>query len=94
MVKVEVYPALWSRSFAREGRTGDQHDAHSIAAWLARADRVGSLAAFLNPCLAPAERTVAQILDTVMAKCAFIAADACLGCRSRQVSIAEFTIWP
>lgn len=22
----EVYPALWSRSFAREGRKGDQHD--------------------------------------------------------------------
>ena len=28
----EVYPALWSRTFAREGRTGDQHDAYSIAA--------------------------------------------------------------
>lgn len=24
----EVYPALWSRSFAREGRDGDQHDAY------------------------------------------------------------------
>ena len=42
----EVYPALWSRSFAREDRTGDQHDAHCIAAWLSRADRDGSLAAF------------------------------------------------
>jgi hypothetical protein len=30
----EVYPALWSCGFAREGRTGDQHDAYSIAAWL------------------------------------------------------------
>src|SRR5664279_5269176 len=29
----EVYPALWSRSFASNGRTGDQHDAFSIAAW-------------------------------------------------------------
>ena len=29
-----------------EGRTGDQHDAYSIAAWLSRADRDGSLAAF------------------------------------------------
>jgi hypothetical protein len=27
----EVYPALWSRGFARGDRTGDQHDAHSIA---------------------------------------------------------------
>jgi hypothetical protein len=36
----EVYPALWSRSFANEGRTGDQHDAYSIAA-LAVARRPG-----------------------------------------------------
>lgn len=38
----EVYPALWSRSFAREGRDGDQHDAYYIAAWLSRADRSGT----------------------------------------------------
>ena len=57
----EVYPALWSRSFAREDRTGDQHDAHCIAAWLSRADRDGSLAAFLKPGLTPPERTVAQV---------------------------------
>lgn len=57
----EVYPALWSRGFAREGRTGDQHDAYSIAAWLWRADRDGSLSAFLNPDLTPAERSVAQV---------------------------------
>ena len=57
----EVYPALWSRSFARADRTGDQHDAYSIAAWLSGADRDGSLAAFLKPALTPAERTVAQV---------------------------------
>lgn len=60
-VIAEVYPALWSRGFAREGRTGDQHDAYSIAAWLSRADRDGSLAAFLKPYLTPPDRTVAQI---------------------------------
>jgi hypothetical protein len=27
-----INPALWSRSFAPENRTGDQHDAYSIAA--------------------------------------------------------------
>jgi hypothetical protein len=58
---VEVYPALWSRSFAREDRTSDQHDAFSIAAWLSRADRDGSLAAFLNPCLVPGEQTTAEV---------------------------------
>ena len=45
----EVYPALWSRSFAREGRTATSTTPISIAAWLSRADRDGSLAAFLNP---------------------------------------------
>ena len=45
----EVYPSLWSRNFANVDRTGDQHDAFSITAWLARADREGSLAAFLEP---------------------------------------------
>ncbi len=58
---VEVYPALWSRSFARGGRTSDQHDAYSIAAWLSHADRDGSLAAFLSPSLTAPERTVAQV---------------------------------
>ena len=57
----EVYPALWSRSFAREDRTGDQHDAFSIAAWLSRADRDGSLAAFLNLSLTASERTTAKV---------------------------------
>ncbi|MFZ4686244.1 MAG: hypothetical protein ACOYMK_11550, partial [Hyphomonadaceae bacterium] len=56
----EVYPVLWSRGFANEGRTGDQRDAFSIAAWLSRADRNHSLAAFLTPRLNPAERAVAR----------------------------------
>jgi hypothetical protein len=57
----EVYPATWSRNFANEGRTGDQHDAYCIAAWLSRADQDGSLAAFLNPDLSLPERTLAQV---------------------------------
>ncbi|BBU63216.1 hypothetical protein MSC49_31510 [Methylosinus sp. C49] len=57
----EVYPALWSRGFAREDRTGDQHDAYSIAAWLARADREGELTHYLTPRLAPPERVVAEV---------------------------------
>ena len=57
----EVYPALWRRSFANEGRTGDQHDAYCIAAWLSRADRNGSLAAFLEPELTRSEHTVAKV---------------------------------
>ena len=57
----EVYPALWSRSFARADRTRDQHDAYSIAAWLSRADQDDTLAAFLKPDLTPPERAVAQV---------------------------------
>ena len=58
---VEVYPALWSRGFAREGRSGDQHDAYSITRWLYRADQDDSLGAFLEPELTSPERAVAQI---------------------------------
>lgn len=57
----EVYPSLWSRQFARENRTGDQHDAFSIAAWLCQADRTGQLSACLNPDLTPPERDIAQV---------------------------------
>jgi len=60
-VVAEVYPSLWSRTFAREGRNADQHDAYSVAAWMRRADDDGSLAQFFGPGLAPAERTAAQI---------------------------------
>ena len=52
---------MWSRGFANEGRTGDQHDAFSIAAWLSRADSDDALTAFLNPDLSPPERTLAQV---------------------------------
>jgi hypothetical protein len=58
---VEVYPALWSRSFAREDRTADQHDAYVASAWLRQADLDGSLARFMSPSLTPAESTVAQV---------------------------------
>jgi hypothetical protein len=57
----EVYPALWSRGFPSEGRTGDQHDAFSIAAWLSNADRNGRLPTALNPNLTPPELAVAQV---------------------------------
>ena len=57
----EVYPSLWSRCFTREGRNPDQHDAYSVAEWMRRADHDGSLAGFLDPPLAPNERTVARI---------------------------------
>ncbi len=71
----EVYPALWSRSFAREERTADQHDAFSIAAWLSRAGHDGTLAAFLKPDLTPPERTVAQVEGWILGVPGLIRAD-------------------
>jgi hypothetical protein len=60
-VVAEVYPSLWSHTFERQGRSADQHDAYSAAAWLRDADLDGSLGGFLNPSLAPHERDIARI---------------------------------
>lgn len=60
-VVAEVYPSLWSKTYERADRTGDQHDAYSVAAWLAEADRAGTLARFFNPALTDAERAQAAI---------------------------------
>jgi hypothetical protein len=57
----EVYPALWSHAYPRADRTGDQHYAFSIAAWLSQADRNGTLPGFFHPDLAPQERIIAQV---------------------------------
>lgn len=60
-VVAEVYPSLWSRTIPREGRTGDQHDAYSVAYWLQRADRDGTLLRYFGPSLTPIERATARI---------------------------------
>ena len=60
-VVAEVYPSLWSRSFPCGGRTADQHDAYSVAAWMRSTDRDGRLAEFFHPNLTPDERAQAQI---------------------------------
>jgi hypothetical protein len=58
---VEVYPAVWKHAFPTEGRTPDQHDAYSVAAWLRQADLDGRLQGFLTPSLTAIERTVAEV---------------------------------
>jgi hypothetical protein len=60
-VIAEFYPSLWSRGFAREARSTDQHDAYSVAEWMRRADLDGNLSGFFDPSLSPAERMVAQV---------------------------------
>lgn len=58
---VEVYPSLWSRSYPREDRTADQHDAFSVAAWMRQTDGGCRLGGFLMPPLPPALAAVAQV---------------------------------
>lgn len=60
-VIAEVYPSLWKHAYAPEGRTPDQHDAYTVAAWLQQADHDGRLQGFLNPALTPPERAVAGV---------------------------------
>jgi hypothetical protein len=60
-VVAEVYPSLWSKAFAREGRDPHQHDAYSIAAWMRHADANGSLVDFFNPHLEGGDRKIAEI---------------------------------
>jgi len=57
----EVYPALWSHTFSRDGRNSDQHDAYSATEWLRRSDLDGSLDRFFNPSVDANERRVAEI---------------------------------
>ena len=59
-VIAEVYPALWNRRFRSEGRSEDEHDAYSIAAWLSYADRNGWLNEYFHPNLDPAEKAQAR----------------------------------
>jgi hypothetical protein len=60
-VIVEVYPALWNRTFLSEGRTPHQQDAFAIAKWLQRADCAGNLERFFSPEIEPQERKTAEI---------------------------------
>jgi hypothetical protein len=57
-VLAEVYPALWSRSFAREGRNAHQQDAYSIARWMRERDGLGELSRFLGP---PGEESLTKL---------------------------------
>ncbi|MCC5887089.1 MAG: hypothetical protein JJT88_11710 [Gammaproteobacteria bacterium] len=58
---LEAYPALYSARYPREDRTGDQHDAYSVAAWLAQADACGELEAALGPALPPDVAEIAAV---------------------------------
>lgn len=60
-VIAEVYPSLWNKTYPREGRTPDQHDAYSVARWLQETDIAGELHKFLMPDLGYDDRASADI---------------------------------
>ncbi|MDX2148007.1 MAG: hypothetical protein SFZ23_10840 [Planctomycetota bacterium] len=60
-VIAEVYPSLWSRDFARENRTPDQHDAWSVSEWMRRADHDGHLVRCFTPKLSKDELAIATL---------------------------------
>lgn len=60
-VIAEVYPSLFRRRHPTEGRTADEHDAWSIAAWLQEADSRGTLDAYFSPPLSLPERQTAML---------------------------------
>jgi hypothetical protein len=60
-VIAEIYPALWSRGFASDGRTADQHDAWSVAEWIRRADNDGTLPEYFTPRLTAPDRSAAAV---------------------------------
>jgi len=60
-VVVEVYPSLWMRRFATDGRNADQQAAYAVAAWLQRADLNGSLGRYFDPPLTSEEQAIAKV---------------------------------
>jgi hypothetical protein len=60
-VIVEAYPRLFSAMFPVEDRTGDQHDAYAVAAWLQAQDDLGSLPFHFQPELNDRDRKVADV---------------------------------
>lgn len=68
-VLAEVYPSLYRRRFATEGRNADEHDAWSIAAWLRESDRRGVLERYFVPPLTPTERRRAALEGWILGVC-------------------------
>ena len=57
-----MWARLWRHLFPKDGnRTGDQHDAYCIAAWLPRSDRDDSLATCLTLVFGPRETALAKV---------------------------------
>jgi len=60
-VVAEVYPAIFRRRFPKTYKSGDEHDAYSIARWLQEMDSRGVLYQYFNPPLGKKERDQSKL---------------------------------
>lgn len=60
-VLVEVYPSIFRHRYPREERTEHQHDAYSIAKWLAEMDQRKALDHYSHPPLTGKERRIVTL---------------------------------
>jgi hypothetical protein len=68
-VVAEVYPSLFRRRYPKDGRTGDEHDAFCVAAWLAEMDRRGTLDYYFKPPLSLPESRIARLEGWILGVC-------------------------
>lgn len=60
-VIAKVYPSIFRRRYPSAERTPDQHDAYSVAQWLADACRSQTLSRYFDPPLNKSERATANL---------------------------------
>lgn len=68
-VVTEAYPALYKRRYEKQGRTPDEHDAWSVAAWLKDVDRRGILDNYFHPPLTLPEQKMARLEGWILGVC-------------------------
>ena len=68
-VIAEIFPSLFRKRYARDGRTVDQQDAYSVSRWLAEMDARGELSRFLSPPLSRTEKNIALLEGWVLGVC-------------------------
>jgi len=60
-VIAEVYPSLWNRTYPKENRTSDQHDAWTVATWFKETDLQGKLKGYFKPELHSEEEAAGRV---------------------------------
>jgi hypothetical protein len=59
-VVAEVYPAIFSKRYDRQGKSADAHDAYCVCRWLREADATGFLPFYFNPPLSEDQKLIAE----------------------------------